>query len=89
MGTPGYIPPEGRKGYGPFGYEPGPFDVWSAGTILFYLVAGEEVFRKVGGGLCFRLIESIITKKVPALAGFMDEKTCPITNAPMHTKLWA
>lgn len=92
VGTPGYTPPEvrtGREG-GRGGYKPAPFDVWSVGTILFYLVAGEEVFKKIGGGLCFQLIESIILKRDPKLAGFMSEPGVvgKLTNAPLHTKLW-
>lgn len=89
VGTGGYKPFEAREQAGTGGYDPGSFDVWSCGIILFYLVCGDVVFSKLGGQLCFRFIELIITKKkfvdFMSKAGDID----PIENAPSHTKLWA
>lgn len=65
-----------------------PTHVWSCGIILFYLVAGDVVFAKLGGQLCFRFIELIITKK--KFVDFMSPPGVidPVDNAPSHEKLW-
>ena len=88
VGTGGYKPYEAREQAGTIGYDPAPFDVWSCGIILFYLVAGDVVFSKLGGQLCFRFIELIITKK--KFVDFMSPPGVldPLDNAPAHEKLW-
>jgi serine/threonine protein kinase len=88
VGTGGYKPYEAREQAGTGGYDPAPFDVWSCGIILFYLVAGDVVFAKLGGQLCFRFIELIITKK--KFVDFMSPPGVidPVDNAPSHEKLW-
>eukprot|EP00041_Stephanoeca_diplocostata_P022153 m.524985 g.524985 ORF g.524985 m.524985 type:complete len:123 (-) comp21997_c0_seq2:244-612(-) len=45
------------------GYDPAAFDVWSSGVILFFMVAGDVVFAKLGGQICFRFLELIVTKR--------------------------
>lgn len=44
-------------------YDPAAFDVWSSGVILFFMVAGDVVFAKLGGQICFRFLELIVTKR--------------------------
>jgi hypothetical protein len=34
---------------GVYRYDPMKFDVWSCGVILFFMVCGDVVFKKLGG----------------------------------------
>eukprot|EP00038_Savillea_parva_P008293 m.176015 g.176015 ORF g.176015 m.176015 type:complete len:642 (+) comp14093_c0_seq1:73-1998(+) len=94
VGTSGYKPAEARLGHKSSlsdvgGYDPMKFDVWSCGVILFFMVAGDVVFNKLGGQLCFRFIELIATKKkFPDFMSEPGEDIDEISEAPRHTKMW-
>jgi serine/threonine protein kinase len=91
IGTRGYKPGDVLSGGA---YDPGPFDVWSCGVMLFFMVAGEQIFAELGGRNCFRLFEFMVTKtpdpkfiKYTQLLSPIGERD-PVNNCPPHTKFW-
>lgn len=92
IGTRGYKPGDVLSGdY----YDPGPFDVWSCGVMLFFMVAGDQIFKELGGRNCFRLFEFIVTQnpepkyqKYTELLSKLGERDS-LTNSPLHPKFWA
>eukprot|EP00039_Didymoeca_costata_P019028 m.335953 g.335953 ORF g.335953 m.335953 type:complete len:621 (-) comp17722_c0_seq1:73-1935(-) len=91
IGTRGYKPPDVVGGQY---YDPAPFDVWSAGVILFFMVAGDKILKELGGRNCFRLFEFMATKNAdPQFAKYYSLLSPPGvrdhgTNAPPHTAFW-
>lgn len=90
VGTGGYKPIEARKTTKAVGYDPAAFDVWSVGVILLYLAVGEKIYDKVGGGMCFQFIETLIMEKDHQYKSFLSPpgEVDPIDNAPQHSGLW-
>ena len=75
-------------------YDPAPYDVWSTGVMLFFVVAGDAIFELLGGKNCFRLFEFMVNPEPePRYAKYSmmlsDKKEIdPMTGAPPHTNFW-
>jgi len=92
IGTRGYKPKELVTGdY----YDPAPYDVWSTGVMLFFVVAGDHIFNLLGGKNCFRLFEFMVTPNPdPRYAKYTKmlskkNEIDAMTGAPPHTNFWA
>ena len=92
VGTKQTNPPEVRLGK----YDPAAFDVWGAGVILFFLIAGDRLHTNIAGKKApgFQVFAHMVADKVPRDMNYLFDMLSKATDiepghdVPSHPKFW-